>query len=120
MRIAVLAWGSLVWDRRELAIVDHFKPNGPRLSLEFSRVSGDRRLTLVIDEDNGPLCDTYAAESASTVLSDAIAARADRRSGVIPTSKARHGECSRTKTRPDYPFPRPSDFGRHHPQAASL
>jgi hypothetical protein len=20
----------------------------------------------------------------------------------------------------DYPFPRPSDFGRHHPQAASL
>jgi hypothetical protein len=26
MKIAVLAWGSLVWDRRELSIIDDFKP----------------------------------------------------------------------------------------------
>ena len=86
MRIAVLAWGSLLWDRRGLDIVDHFKPNGPPLSLEFSRVSGDRRLTLVIDEDNGRLCDTYAAHSARTVLDEArknLAAREGTRNENI-------------------------------------
>jgi hypothetical protein len=64
MRIAVPAWGSLLWDRRELTIAHHFKPSGPRLSLEFSRVSTDGCLTLVSDEDKGTPCETYAAESA--------------------------------------------------------
>jgi hypothetical protein len=27
MKIAVLAWGSLVWDGRELAITADFRPN---------------------------------------------------------------------------------------------
>jgi hypothetical protein len=41
------------------------------VALEFSRVSGDRRLTLVIDEDNGRLCDADAAQSARIVLDEA-------------------------------------------------
>ncbi|MHB2268110.1 hypothetical protein [Pseudaminobacter salicylatoxidans] len=49
MRIAVLAWGSLVWDRQKLAIADDFDPSGPQLPVEFCRISGGGRLTLVID-----------------------------------------------------------------------
>lgn len=63
MNIAVLAWGSLVWDRRELVIAEDFKPVGPLLPIEFSRVSRDGRLTLVIDEAFGASCVTYSASN---------------------------------------------------------
>jgi hypothetical protein len=66
-QVAVLAWGSLVWDCRSLAIVGGFEANGPRLPIEFCRVSGGgnapRRLTLVIDERVGCSCLTYSALS---------------------------------------------------------
>lgn len=72
MKIAVVAWGSLVWDRRELSIVKAFKSSGPHLPIEFCRVSRDRRLTLVIDEASGASCTTYSAVSASRELGAAI------------------------------------------------
>jgi hypothetical protein len=50
MKVVVIAWGSLVWNRGQLAVTTEFQPNGPLLPIEFSRVSGDGRLTLVIDE----------------------------------------------------------------------
>ena len=64
MRIAVLAWGSLIWDRPSLNIVDDFLTRGPLLPGEFCRVSGGGRLTLVIDEAFGASCQTYVAVSA--------------------------------------------------------
>lgn len=63
MKTAVLAWGSLVWDRQELSVRAEFKCIGPCLPIEFSRVSGDGRLTLVINEKAGVPCATYAAVS---------------------------------------------------------
>jgi hypothetical protein len=72
MRIAVLAWGSLVWDPRTLAIDGDFQPKGPRLPIEFSRISGDGRLTLVIDESCGAVCATYVTKSAHEDLGEAI------------------------------------------------
>lgn len=75
MKIAILAWGSLVWDRRDLAIAADFEPTGPRLPIEFCRVSGrkdePKRLTLVIDEAVGSPCATYSAVSAFENLDDA-------------------------------------------------
>jgi hypothetical protein len=50
VRISLLAWGSIVWDRQNLEIVADFEPTGPRLPIEFCRISRDGRLTLVIDE----------------------------------------------------------------------
>lgn len=51
--IAVVGWGSLAWDPRELRVEgqpgQQFAPDGPILPLAFSRVSQDGRLTLVID-----------------------------------------------------------------------
>ncbi|MBK8174845.1 MAG: hypothetical protein IPK66_06120 [Rhodospirillales bacterium] len=72
MKIAVLAWGSLIWDRRELAIAEDFRPCGPHLPVEFCRVSGDGRLTLVIDETFGASCLTYSAFSAIGDLNGAL------------------------------------------------
>lgn len=86
MKIAVLAWGSLVWDRRKLAIVGDFKPCGPHLSIEFCRVSRDGRLTLVIDDVVGASCITYLAVSAFDDLHYAIE-NLRMREGM-PSSKA--------------------------------
>jgi hypothetical protein len=72
MRIAVLAWGSLISDRRELATKDDFVPDGLHLPIEFCRVSGDGRLTLVIDESLGSSCLTYSTVSGFDDLDAAI------------------------------------------------
>jgi hypothetical protein len=64
MKINILAWGSLVWKPDTFRTAREFQPNGPPLPVEFSRISGDGRLTLVIDEVNGTPCETYTAVSA--------------------------------------------------------
>ncbi len=53
MNIAVLAWGSLVWKPRNrhgsLCTEEApWSPDGPRLPIEFARISSDGRLTLVV------------------------------------------------------------------------
>ncbi len=72
MRISVLAWGSIIWDLGDLAILADFEPTGPSLPIEFCRVSRDGRLTLVIDEAFGAPCITYSALSAFDNLDAAI------------------------------------------------
>jgi hypothetical protein len=68
MKIAILAWGSLIWNQGDLAVASAFAPDGPDLPIEFCRVSGrdavPRRLTLVIDDHVGVRCQTYVALSA--------------------------------------------------------
>ena len=49
MKIAVLTWGSLVWERRELQAASDFVADGPLLPIEFCRISRDGRLTLVLE-----------------------------------------------------------------------
>jgi len=77
MRIAILGWGSLIWDRRDLPITGDWQRGGPVLPIEFSRISksGERAgcLTLVIDEQHGANVTTRFALSASTSLDTAIA-----------------------------------------------
>jgi hypothetical protein len=57
MKIAILAWGYLIWNQGDLAAANAFTPDGPQLPIEFSRVSNKdaapRRLTPVIDETIG-------------------------------------------------------------------
>jgi hypothetical protein len=72
MRIAILGWGSLLWDPRELQLATPFELAGPNLPIEFCRISKNRRLTLIIDETFGTLCQTYAAVSAFDNLDDAV------------------------------------------------
>lgn len=80
MKIAVLAWGSLIWSPRELEVASPFTLSGPSLPIEFARVSGNdrppRRLTLVIDDVLGVQCQTYVA---SSTFDDLDAARENLR-----------------------------------------
>ena len=49
MKIAFLGWGSLIWDKsREFKIDGGWKKDGPKLPIEFARISTDGRLTLVL------------------------------------------------------------------------
>jgi hypothetical protein len=73
MKTAILAWGSLVWDKRILRIVGDWRTGGPVLPIEFSRISSDGRLTLVIDPTNGVPVPTLFARSELEKLDDAIA-----------------------------------------------
>jgi hypothetical protein len=72
VKSAVLAWGSLVWDPRELRTAGQFAPDGPLLPIEFCRISADGRLTLAIDETFGAICKTYSAPSALQSVDAAI------------------------------------------------
>ncbi len=77
MRIAILGWGSLIWDRRSDFddAVTEWRFDGPELPLEFSRVSKARgnALTLVIDKLNGSNCQVAYADSKRQCADDAIA-----------------------------------------------
>lgn len=48
MEIAVIGWGSLIWHPGCLRIKNRWHCDGPALPIEFARISGDKRLTLVI------------------------------------------------------------------------
>lgn len=76
-RIAILGWGSLIWDERPEFDEQHeeWQADGPVLKLEFSRISESRKgaLTLVIDNANGSECRTSYAISTRRNPDDAIA-----------------------------------------------
>jgi hypothetical protein len=48
MNIAIVGWGSLIWRPGGLRIKTRWRLDGPKLPIEFARISRDRRLTLVI------------------------------------------------------------------------
>ena len=77
MKIAILGWGSLIKEPRDLPIVGEWQPDGPKLWIEFSRISqrGARAgcLTLVIDERCEPKVTTLHVLSKHSDLPQAIA-----------------------------------------------
>lgn len=62
MKIAILGWGSLIWQPKELALDKTFgwKNDGPTLPIEFARISKDGRLTLVITKNGTKVPVLYA------------------------------------------------------------
>ena len=90
MKIAILGWGSLIWDDRPEFVnfksqIEGWKYDGPRLKLEFSRISQSRKgaLTLVIDEENGAECTVQYAMSKRKVPDDAICDLRNREGTVL-------------------------------------
>jgi hypothetical protein len=64
-RIAIIGWGSLIWDPRNLSFdrVRDWELAGPILPLEFSRKSSNGRLTIVLDEEHGVAVGTRVVAS---------------------------------------------------------
>jgi len=71
MNIAVIGWGSLIWDPGELDIQEDWKEDGPEMPVEFARLSSRGRLTLVIHEQAEPVQALWA-RSAYNELDHAI------------------------------------------------
>lgn len=82
LRIAILGWGSLIWDPRTLPINGNWQTGGPVLPIEFSRISQDRRLTLVIDSANGAPVETRYTQSVRTSISEAVSDLCEREGTV--------------------------------------
>lgn len=76
MKIAILGWGSLLWETHPEFDLWHsfWEYDGPTLKIEFSRVSESRNnaLTLVIDPVNGVEVTVAWCLSQRTTLTDAI------------------------------------------------
>jgi hypothetical protein len=78
-KYAILGWGSLIWDLDILAPHVHggwLIERGPRLRMEFTRISPKRKLALAVclDNEHGVPCPTHVMVSAR---SDVLAARDD-------------------------------------------
>ena len=76
-RIAILGWGSLLKRPDELSIRGEWHNDGPRLPIEFARISKGGHLTLVI-APRRRLIRTYWALSGHNTLTDAIDNLANR------------------------------------------
>ena len=76
IHIAILGWGSLLWDKRPEFDEHHndWKLDGPELKIEFSRISQTRggALTLVVDPTNGTACRVAYSRSKRRDAEDAI------------------------------------------------
>lgn len=75
---AILGWGSLIWDLDNLA--PHVRGgwamrDGPRLPMEFARISPKRKmgLTVCLDAEHGVPCATHAIASLRTAIGAVVA-----------------------------------------------
>ena len=65
MKIAILGWGSLIWQPKDLKFDANvgWKEKGPILPIEFARISKDGRLTLVITPNGTEVPTLYSFSS---------------------------------------------------------
>jgi hypothetical protein len=77
MKIAIIGWGSLIWDPRQLFIASKWHRDGPSLPVEFARQSRNGRITLVIQEGSSKH-QTYWALSGFSEIEDARRDLCDR------------------------------------------
>lgn len=74
MKIAILGWGSLIWQPKNLNFdqVAGWSNNGPILPIEFARISINGRLTLVITPSGTEVQTLYSVSSFDNIR-DAVA-----------------------------------------------
>jgi len=99
MRIVCLGWGSLIWDARELPIQGPWLSDGPFAPVEFSRQSGNGRITLVIDEAATPVQLLWARMTVSD-LSEAMSTLKVREGITARNWKPLIGNWSATSNAP--------------------
>jgi hypothetical protein len=61
VKIACIAWGSLIWEPRELKLASAWRPDGPLLPLEFVRDSDDSDELAIVMHEAAPPMPTYWA-----------------------------------------------------------
>ena len=101
MKIAILGWGSLLWDKRPEFDDNHsdWQFDGPTIKIEFSRVSATRNdaLTLVLDVKNGEKCQVAYAFSKRKNPDDAICDVRNREGTILENIGYYFADKSRIK-----------------------
>jgi len=77
MKIAFIGWGSLIWNPGGLRIKSKWFNDGPYLPVEFTRISNDNRVTLIIDEEATPIQTLWALAN-TQIIEDAKESLRDR------------------------------------------
>jgi gamma-glutamylcyclotransferase (GGCT)/AIG2-like uncharacterized protein YtfP len=72
VKIAIIGWGSLIWNPADLPHSGSWHAGGPALPIEFSRISPDGRLTLIIDPRHGSRVVSRYSESPRATLAEAV------------------------------------------------
>jgi len=100
----VLAWGSLVWQPRnvhgELSMAGDWQMDGPELPIEFARLSSDGRLTLIVTPGYPHLSRVLWAISGFDRLDAAVANLAARETNA-PIDRIHGIEAGRPIGSPD-------------------
>lgn len=109
LKIAILGWGSLIWDRRFLAIDSAWRL-GPRLPVEFARKSQGGRVTLVLMQGYQTSPVFWALSSHSDVR-DACSNLQSRERGASRNIHFTRGDGLRTGNGDD-PSPESHDVSR--------
>ena len=83
MKIAILGWGSLIWQPKDLKFDANigWKEKGPILPIEFARISKDGRLTLVITANGTEVPTLYSVSSFDTI--DLAVLNLKKREGTV-------------------------------------
>jgi hypothetical protein len=106
MNIACLAWGSLVWNPKDLPIQRRWFDDGPFAPVEFTRQSQNGRITLVLDEDADSVRLLWARMTLSDV-EESMKALIDREGITASDWKSRIGNWktgdAAPKTMPSLP-----------------
>ena len=92
-RIACLAWGSLVWDPRELPIHREWFCDGPFVQIEFVRQSDNGRITLVLEASSTPVRSLWAVMDTTELATAREALRL--REGISKSRAAEIGAWSK-------------------------
>jgi hypothetical protein len=104
MKIAILGWGSLIWQPKDLKFDTNigWKENGPVLPIEFARISNDGRLTLVITPNGTEVPTLFAVSSFDSL--DLAVLNLKKREGTV---KENIGSYNKSK---DEFFPKDFSF----------
>jgi Apea-like HEPN len=79
-RIACIGWGSLIWKPEKLKFVGDWHSNGPVLPIEFTRISNNQRVTLILDKKAKPVQTLYRFMETEN-LEEAVLALKERENG---------------------------------------